>query len=31
VRLGITCVGCDAELRLLLFRDKAGVSVARDY
>ena len=31
VRLGITCVGLDAELRFLLFRDKAGASVARAY
>ncbi len=31
VRLGITFVGLDAENRLLLFRDKAGASVARSY
>ena len=31
VRLGITFVGLDAETRLLLFRDKAGASVARSY
>jgi hypothetical protein len=31
VRLRITCVGLDAKLRFLLFRDKAGASVARGY
>ena len=31
VRLGITFVGLDTENRLMLFRDKAGASVARSY
>ena len=31
LRLGITFVGLNAETRLLLFRDKAGASVARSY
>jgi hypothetical protein len=31
VRLGITFVGLDIENRLMLFRDKAGASVARSY
>jgi hypothetical protein len=31
VRLGITFVGLDTENRLILFRDKAGASVARSY
>ena len=31
VRQGITFAGLDAETQLLLFRDKAGASVARSY